>query len=166
MVDTSDTRYTILVVDDNPDLLELLEEGLAAHFTIILARDGVEGLTTIVEAHPDCAIIDLKMPGLNGLQVVRALRGDAATSDIPLIILTAIPEEQGLLPSLISGADRYLTKPVLPSELIPTIHQAIAISQAERAQRARLLVEQGEPDETEEAGETEEIEETEEKGAR
>ena len=158
----SDTRYTILVVDDNPDLLELLEEGLAAHFTIVVARDGVEGLTSIVETHPDCAIIDVKMPGLNGLQVVRALRGDAATSDIPLIILTAIPEEQGLLASLVSGADRYLTKPVLPSELIPAIHQAIAISHRERNERARSLVKQGEP---EQIAEIAEIAESGEKGA-
>ena len=121
----SDTRYTILVVDDNPDLLELLEEGLAAHFTIVVARDGVEGLTSIVETHPDCAIIDVKMPGLNGLQVVRALRGDAATSDIPLIILTAIPEEQGLL----------------------------AISHRERNERARSLVKQGEPEQIAEIAE-------------
>ena len=130
----------ILVVDDDPHLLESLAEGLTAHFAILLARDGVEGLTNIVEAHPDCAIIDLKMPGLNGLQVVSALRGDAATRDIPLIILTAIPEDQGLLPSLISGVDRYLTKPVLPEDLITAIQQSIAISQGERRRRLHALV--------------------------
>ena len=147
MPDSSDQRYTIVVVDDNPELLELLEEGLASQFTIIAAQDGVEGLTTIVEAHPDCAVIDVKMPGLDGLQVARALRGDTATSDIPLIILTALPEEQGLLPSLFSGADRYLTKPVLPSELILSIHEVIAISQAERVRQLRLLVKQSGEDE-------------------
>jgi DNA-binding response OmpR family regulator len=52
-----------------------------------------------------------------------------------------MPEEQGLLPGLLSGADRYLTKPVLPSELIPAIQNAIALSAAERARRLRSLVE-------------------------
>jgi DNA-binding response OmpR family regulator len=64
---------------------------------------------------------------------------------MPLIILTALPEEQGLLPGLLSGADRYLTKPTLPSELIPTIHEAITLSAQERARRLRsLAVEEGE----------------------
>ena len=61
--------------------------------------------------------------------------------EMPLIILTAMPEEQGLLPGLLSGADRYLTKPVLPSELIPAIQNAIALSVADRARRLNSLVE-------------------------
>lgn len=135
-------RYTILVVDDNLDLLDLLSEGLSPHFTIILAHDGEEGLSMFIQERPDCAVIDIKMPGIDGLQLVRALRGDPETSDIPLILLTAMAEEQGMLPGMASGADRYLTKPVLPSELIPAIQEAIAISQLERERRLRLLAEQ------------------------
>jgi CheY-like chemotaxis protein len=135
---------TILVVDDNPALLELLREGLSDHFTILLARDGAEGFIRIAEAPPDCAIIDIRMPGIDGLQFVRTLRGDPATMEMPLIILTAMPEEQGLLPGLLSGADRYLTKPVLPSELIPAIQDAIALSAADRGRRLRSLVEEEE----------------------
>jgi DNA-binding response OmpR family regulator len=138
-----DRRYTILVVDDNPDLLELLSEGLSVYFTIELAHDGIEGLKSISLSRPDCAIIDIKMPGLDGLQLVRALRGDPETLDIPLIILTALPDEQGMIPSLLSGADRYMTKPVLPSELIAAIHEALAISQQERDQRMRSLADEG-----------------------
>ncbi len=137
----AEPHRTILVVDDNPDLLELLREGLSDHFTILLARDGAEGLITAAEAHPDCAIIDIRMPGIDGLQLVRTLRGDPETRDMPLIILTAMPEEQGLLPGLLSGADRYVTKPVLPSELIPAIHDVIALSAPERARRLRALAE-------------------------
>jgi CheY-like chemotaxis protein len=135
---------TILVVDDNLDLLELLREGLSAHFTILLARNGAEGLTRVTEARLDCAIIDIRMPNIDGLQLVRTLRGDPRTRDMPLIILTALPEEQGLLAGMLSGADRYLTKPALPSELIPAIHEAIALSAQERTRRLRTLVEEKE----------------------
>jgi CheY-like chemotaxis protein len=138
----AEPHRTILVVDDNPELLELLREGLSDHFTILLARSGAEGLNRVASAHPDCAIIDIRMPGIDGLQLVRTLRGDPETIDMPLIILTALPEEQGLLPGLLSGADRYLTKPVLPSELIPAIHDALALSAAERTRRLRSLVEE------------------------
>jgi CheY-like chemotaxis protein len=138
----AEPHRTILVVDDNPDLLELLREGLSDHFTILLARDGAEGLIIAAEAHPDCAIIDIRMPGIDGLQLVRTLRGDPQTREMPLIVLTAMPEEQGLLPGLLSGADRYVTKPVLPSELIPAIHDVIALSAQERNRRLRALVEE------------------------
>jgi CheY-like chemotaxis protein len=73
---------------------------------------------------------------------VRTLRGDPQTREMPLIVLTAMPEEQGLLPGLLSGADRYVTKPVLPSELIPAIHDVIALSAQERNRRLRALVEE------------------------
>jgi CheY-like chemotaxis protein len=137
----AEPHRTILVVDDNPELLELLREGLSSHFTIVLASNGAEGLNAVATTRPDCAIIDVRMPGIDGWQLVRTLRGDPATRDMPLIILTAMPEEQGLLPGLLSGADRYLSKPVLPSELIPAIRDAIALSAAERTRRLRSLVE-------------------------
>jgi CheY-like chemotaxis protein len=137
------TRHTVLVVDDNPDLLELLLEGLSSQFTVRLARDGAEGLESVGQTHPDCAIVDVKMPGLDGWQLVRALRGDPETQDIPLIVLSAMPEDQGLLPSLLTGADRFLTKPVLPSELVQAIHEVLAIDEQDRKQRMRSLAEEG-----------------------
>ncbi len=139
-----ESRSLILIVDDNLDLLELLQEGLSGHFSLLIAQDGIEGLTKAVEMHPDCAIIDIKMPGLDGFQLVRALRGDPTTKDMPLIMLTAMPEEQGRWPGLASGTDRYLTKPVLPSELIQAIHDVLAVSQRERAERMTRLAEEGE----------------------
>lgn len=137
-----EVQRSLLIVDDNPDLLELLQEGLSTHFTLHVAHDGIEGLNQAISHHPDCAIIDVKMPGLDGFQLIRALRGDSITQDIPLIILTAMPEEHGLEPGLISGTDCYLTKPVLPSELIESIHQVLAISQQEREARQRHLAEE------------------------
>lgn len=132
-------QYTLLIVDDKIELLELLTDGLSPHFTIVTAQDGVEGLTKCFEARPDCAIIDVKMPGLDGFQLVRALRGDPATADIPLIILTALNQDKMRFTGLASGGDLFLTKPVMPSELIPAIYQAIALGQAERLRRWQEL---------------------------
>jgi len=137
-------HYTILVVDDNPDLLELVREGLSIYFTVILARDGIEGLEMVSQTRPDCVIIDVKMPGLDGWQLVHALRGDPTTMDIPLIVLTAMPEDMGRAPSLFSGADRYLTKPTLPSELIQAIYEELAASRGDRERRLRALADEGE----------------------
>ena len=135
----SEAHHTLLIVDDKIELLELLTDGLSDHFTIVTAQDGIEGLTKCVEARPDCAIIDVKMPGLDGFQLVRALRGDPTTVDIPLIILTALHEDKMRFAGLASGGDLFLTKPVMPSELIPAIHQAIALGQTERLRRWRAL---------------------------
>lgn len=140
----AEQRHTVLVVDDNMDLLELLHEGLSTGFTVRLAHDGAEALESVFQAPPDCVIIDIRMPELNGFQFIHAMRGDPATMAIPLIILSAMPEDQGLLAGLLSGADRYLTKPVVPSELVPVIYEAIALKQDERDARMRALLEREE----------------------
>ncbi len=139
MTTPPEEQYTLLIIDDKIELLELLTDGLSDHFTIVTAQNGIEGLTKCVEARPDCAIIDVKMPGLDGFQLVRALRGDPATADIPLIILTALHEDKMRFTGLASGVDQFLTKPVMPSELIPAIYQVIALGQEERLRRWREL---------------------------
>ena len=86
---------TVLVIDDNLELLEVLAEGLelAGPFTVITANDGAQGLEECVTHHPDCLVIDVKMPQLNGYQLVRLLRGDQETAGIPLILLTALAQD-------------------------------------------------------------------------
>src|SRR5579862_8001568 len=86
---------TVLVIDDNIDLLEVLAEGLelAGPFNVMTASDGMQGLELCLIYHPDCVVIDVKMPQLNGYQLVRALRGDAETVEIPLILLTALAQD-------------------------------------------------------------------------
>ncbi len=79
------------------------------------------------------------MPELDGLQLVRTLRGDPATVDIPLIILTAMPQEKGRFASMASGADFFLTKPVTITNLVSAIQHAIATSQADRVKRLQQL---------------------------
>ena len=134
---------TVLLVDDNAELLDLLTRTLqhVGHFTVIQAADGAAGLELAFTGQPSCVVIDVMMPGLDGYQLVRALRGDPASADIPIIMLTALAQDHNKLGGLLAGADRYLVKPVKIQDLIAAITQAIALSRAERLQRLRELTE-------------------------
>jgi CheY-like chemotaxis protein len=89
-------------------------------------------------------VIDVMMPGIDGFQLAHALRGDPETAEIPLVILTALAQEENRLAGLLSGADRYLVKPVRIPDLIEAIQAAIATSRAERERTLRALAEEGE----------------------
>ncbi len=137
-------EVTVLVVEDNAELLELLLHSLPAlgGFRVVGAADGFEGLLQYEKVHPDCVVVDVRMPELNGYQFVRALRGDPATAATPLIILTALTQERDRFVGLASGADLFLTKPVLPSDLAQAIRLALARSVAEREAAYRALAEE------------------------
>ena len=136
------TSHTVLIVDDDRRLLQLLTDGLEllGHFNVVRAENGIEGLEQFLEIRPDCVVIDVVMPGLNGYQLVKALRGDPATAATPLVLLTALAQEKNRFTGLASGADRYLVKPVTPRELVNTVRQAITISEAERTQHHHTLI--------------------------
>src|SRR5215469_2915800 len=99
--------HTVLIVDDSRELLALITESLTllGDFTVLTAEDGANGLERAVAARPDCAVIDIKMPGLDGFQLVRALRGDSTTAAMPLVILTALPQDIYRFAGMASGAD-------------------------------------------------------------
>lgn len=139
---------TVLLVDDNADLLDLLARSLkhVGHFSVVQAEDGAAGLELAIAARPACIVIDVVMPGLDGYQLVRALRGDPASADIPIIMLTALAQDQNRLGGFLVGADRYLVKPIKIQELVAAIAQAIALSREERLQRMRELTEDDEQD--------------------
>jgi CheY-like chemotaxis protein len=138
--------YTVLVVDDNPELLNLIAESLAmlGNYTVETAANGIEGLEKCLAAHPQCMVIDVKMPGLDGYQLVRAIRGDPATADIPLVILTAMAQDKDRFAGLAAGVDYYLLKPIKPLELVAIIHRAVMTDEETRIQSLRRLAgEQG-----------------------
>jgi CheY-like chemotaxis protein len=136
----------VLIVEDNSDLLDLLLQALPAlgPFQVTGAPDGLAGLLTFEEIHPDCVVVDVRMPELNGYQFVRALRGDPQTAATPLIILTALTQDRDRFVGLASGVDLFLTKPVLPFDLAQAILQVIARSQEERESAYLAFVEQQE----------------------
>lgn len=134
--------HTVLVVDDSADLRALVAESLRklGGFTVVTAEDGAVGLERYVEIRPDCVVIDVKMPGLDGYQLIRALRGDPASSATPLVILSAMVQERDRLAGFLSGVDEYLLKPVSPLELVRTIRQVIDRDEADRQRRMQALL--------------------------
>jgi DNA-binding response OmpR family regulator len=89
----------------------------------------------MIEQHqPDCIIVDILMPGLDGYQFVSAMRGDPNTAQIPLVILSALVQEQDRIIGLLRGADAYLTKPIEFSHLVATINDAVALTREQRSQ--------------------------------
>jgi CheY-like chemotaxis protein len=134
----------VLVVDDDPALLATLAEGLrlGGKFEVIVASNGATGLERFAEAMPDCAVVDVRMPGINGYQFVRTLRGDPATAQTPLVVLSALIQDHEQLAGLLSGADVYLTKPVKIVDLVRAIQRAVNLTVDERHRALQELSEQ------------------------
>ena len=107
---------TILLVDDEPKNVRLVRDYLEqANFRVVAALDGVTALAVARDERPDLVVLDLNLPGMDGLDVCRALRRE---SNVPIIMLTARVEETDRLIGLELGADDYITKPFSPRELV------------------------------------------------
>jgi DNA-binding response OmpR family regulator len=136
--------FRVLLVDDDRDLLPsmvaLLQE--LSDFIVDTADNGAQGLEQVYRARPDCVVIDVRMPQLNGYQFVQSLRGDPETATIPLIILSAMVQEQDQWLGLAVGVDYYLTKPVDGIDLIDTIKAAITRTDDERLDRLQQLADE------------------------
>ena len=106
---------TVLIIEDDPHTTELVRLYLANDgHEVLSAATGLDGLARAREARPDLVVLDLMLPGLDGLEICRELR---AESDVPIVMLTARVEEDDLLAGLGNGADDYVTKPFRPREL-------------------------------------------------
>jgi CheY-like chemotaxis protein len=109
---------TILIVDDEPFNRKLLETMLRPEgYSTACVASGEEALAAIAVRAPDLILLDVMMPGMDGYEVARTLKGRAATSDIPIILVTAHSDDSARLAGLDAGADDFLTKPVGRNEL-------------------------------------------------
>src|SRR2546423_14607199 len=114
---------TIFAVEDGPWIVPLVRDYLDhGGFTVPTASDGPAALRAARTGQPDLVILDLGLPGIDGLDVARALRRD---SEVPIIMLTARTEESDKLVGLELGADDYLTKPVSPKELVARVRAVL-----------------------------------------
>ena len=114
---------TILLVEDEPAILDLLEFSLAPKgYAIKRATDATTALAIVRDALPDLMILDWMLPGESGIQLARALRTDARTRGMPIIMLTARAEEADKISGLDAGADDYMTKPFSPRELVARVN--------------------------------------------
>ncbi len=120
----------VLVVDDDVKTVELVKLYLNRDgYRVLTAYDGTEALRLARESHPDLIVLDLMLPGINGLEVCRTLR---AESDVPIIMLTAKTTDQDKLTGLSLGADDYITKPFSPRELAARVRAVLRRLPGER----------------------------------
>jgi len=117
----------VLVIEDDPDIALSIRYHLERQggFTVHVAEDGVRGLDAARMERPDLVLLDLTLPGMDGLEVCRALRADAATAELPVIMLTARVEERDRIEGLDLGADDYITKPFSLKELAARIRAVL-----------------------------------------
>lgn len=112
----------VLVVEDDRDIAELVGRYLEkAGFSVELLASGREALTSLNERPPDLLVLDLMLPGVNGLEICRAARQQAGTANLPIIMLTARADESERIAGLESGADDYIAKPFSPNELVARV---------------------------------------------
>jgi two-component system phosphate regulon response regulator PhoB len=109
----------VLVVDDEPDIVALLTFHLVkSGYRVSTAATGPDAVAQAHRDEPALIVLDLMLPGMSGFEVLDALRGDEATRDVPVLMLTARREEEDRIRGLSLGADDYLTKPFSPQELV------------------------------------------------
>ncbi|MBN1105544.1 MAG: response regulator transcription factor [Deltaproteobacteria bacterium] len=119
-------RQKILVVDDEEDILELLRFNLAKEgFTVACAASGEEALKAAKAEVPDLVLLDLMLPGMDGLQVARRLKEEETTRAIPIVMLTAKGEESDIVAGLELGADDYVTKPFSNKVLVARVRAVL-----------------------------------------
>ena len=132
---------TILVVDDEPEIVAIARDYLdRAGFRVVTAADGPTALRLVRAERPSLLVLDLMLPGMDGLDVARALRADPATHALPIIMLTARVEETDRLIGLELGADDYITKPFSPRELVARVRAVLRRAEGPREPAALLHV--------------------------
>jgi DNA-binding response OmpR family regulator len=137
-------RPRILVVEDEPDLQELVRHHLARErYDVVTAGDGEAALREARRRIPDLIVLDLMLPGIDGLEVCRRLKTDPRTSTVPVVMLTAKGEESDAVIGLAQGADDYIRKPFGVKELVARIAARLRAAEVRKAEDARKVAHYG-----------------------
>ena len=119
-------KSKIVVIEDEVDILEVINYNLSKEgFDVCSALDGEEGFALIKKEVPDLVLLDLMLPGLDGIEICRKLKTDYSTRSIPIIMVTAKGEESDIVLGLGMGADDYMVKPFRPRELMARIRSVL-----------------------------------------
>jgi CheY-like chemotaxis protein len=111
-------RPLVLVADDNADILGLVTAVLErSGYEVVTVSDGAQALASVDKRKPDLAVLDITMPEIDGLEVLRRLRADTRTSGLPVVLLSAQAQEADVERGFATGASAYLKKPFSPREL-------------------------------------------------
>jgi two-component system KDP operon response regulator KdpE len=127
----------VLVVDDEPPIVRAVAANLRARgFEVLTAANGETALTAVETHQPDCVVLDLGLPGIDGLEVLRRLR---TWTQVPVVVLTAVDGERDKVAALDLGADDYMTKPFGVAELMARIRVALRHARPAGADRPRVV---------------------------
>ena len=119
-------KHRILIVDDEASIRDMLSLALeAAGFNVLQAENAQLGHAAIIDHQPDLVLLDWMMPGTTGLELLRRLKRDELTAQIPIIMLTAKAEEDHKIAGLDAGADDYIPKPFSPRELVSRVNAVL-----------------------------------------
>jgi two-component system alkaline phosphatase synthesis response regulator PhoP len=116
----------ILVVDDEPDIVEILSYNLQkSNYQVLKATNGLECLEVAQQTHPDLIILDIRMPGMNGIETCRKLRQIDGFQNTPVLFLTADSDEYTTMSAFDAGGSHFITKPIRPAILVNMIKELI-----------------------------------------
>jgi DNA-binding response OmpR family regulator len=116
------SRRKIVIIEDEPDILEVLSYNLRREgFEVLTASDGNQGLTLVKREQPDLVLLDLMLPGIDGVEICTSIKKNPQTQNTLLIMVTAKGEESDIVLGLGVGADDYVTKPFSPKELVARV---------------------------------------------
>ncbi|NUN94595.1 MAG: response regulator [Candidatus Omnitrophica bacterium] len=133
-------RKNILVVEDEEDILELVEYNLAKNgFRVSAVSSGEAALRAIQSDPPDLVLLDLMLPGVDGLEVCKLLKSDSRTAKIPVVMLTAKGEESDIITGLELGADDYIAKPFSPKVLIARVRTVLRRRTADAPEEGSII---------------------------
>jgi DNA-binding response OmpR family regulator len=139
-MDEGHVRGSVLVVDDEPTIAEIVSAYLqSAGYETRTAADGAGALRAVADHPPDLVVLDLMMPGIDGLEVMRRLRSADRAAPLPIILLTARGEESDRVVGLRLGADDYVVKPFSPAELVARVDAVLRRIEPAPAQEPPLV---------------------------
>lgn len=119
-------RSLILIVEDDPDIASLMAYHLdRCGYQVLLAADGRAGLRLALEQHPDLIVLDLLLPGLHGIAICQILKVNESTCDIPILVETALADEEQFARSIRAGARGFLTKPFAMAEFVANVQAVL-----------------------------------------